>query len=162
MDNLRSEETSAALHWAQNIRLIPSEQHPPNEERRVIDAVASIAVLATAVVWGATTRPGYPLSWTMFSGSSKAFLWLRKQPARRFASTDDLHLTPDSHYLLEADLQRLAAAGALPPLEGLIVGSRGSWKVTFDADAGLRTERIDPEDDLAQLAAALRRECPQR
>jgi hypothetical protein len=138
------------------------EQHAFVEGRRVISAIAAVTVLAIAVVWGATARPGRPFSWTMFSGSSKAFLWLGVGPARRLASMDDLHLTPDSHYLLEGDLQRLAAAGALPALDGLIVGSRGSWKVACDGDGRLHTEPIDPDDDLAQLAAALRRACPQR
>jgi hypothetical protein len=127
----------------------------------VIDAVAWGVVLATAVVWGATTRPGRPFAWTMFCGSSKAFLWLGEQPPRRLASTADLHLTPDSHYLLERDLRRLADAGTLPALDGLILGSRGSWTVAHDGEGGLRTEPVDPDDELAQLACALRRACPQ-
>jgi hypothetical protein len=128
----------------------------------VIDAVASGVVLVTAVVWGAMTRPGRPFSWTMFCGSSKAFLWLREQPPRRLALTDDLHLTPDSHYLLERDLRRLAEAGTLPALDGLILGSRGSWTVACDGEGGLRTDPVDPDDELVQLASALRRACPQR
>ena len=127
----------------------------------MIDAVASGVVLAAAVLWGATASPGRPFSWTMFSGSSKAFLWLREQPPR-LASTDDLHLTPDSHYLLQRDLQRLAEAGALPALDGVIVGSRGSWAVACDGEGDLRTDPVDPEDELAHLASALRRACPQR
>jgi hypothetical protein len=98
----------------------------------------------------------------MFCGSSKAFLWLGEQWPPRWALTDDLHLTPDSHYLLKRDLQHLAEAGALPVLDGMIVGSRGSWTVTCDGEGGLRTERMDAEDELVQLAAALRRACPQR
>jgi hypothetical protein len=77
------------------------------------------------------------------------------------ATTDDLHLTPDSHYLMERDLQRLAQAGALPALDGMILGSRGSWTVAWDGKEGLRTQRIDPDDELVQLAWALRA-CPQR
>jgi hypothetical protein len=127
----------------------------------VIDAVASVVVLAIAVVWGAMARPGLPFSWTMFCGSSKAFLWLREQSSGRWALTDDLHVTPDSHYLLERDLQRLAEAGALPALDGMIVGSRGSWTVACDGEGVLRTERMDPDDELVQLASALRA-CPQR
>jgi hypothetical protein len=126
----------------------------------MIGVFASVA-LAVAVVWGARARPGRPFSWTMFSGSSKAFLWLREQPPR-LASTDDLRLTPDSHYLLERDLQRLAEAGALPALDGLILGSRGSWTVACDGEGGLRTELVDPDDELMHLASALRRSCPQR
>ncbi|HEV7806171.1 MAG TPA: hypothetical protein VGO80_10145 [Solirubrobacteraceae bacterium] len=128
----------------------------------MIEAFASLVVLATAVVWGVMARPGRPFSWTMFSGSSKAFLWLCEQPPGRSATTDDLHLTPDSHYLLERDLQRLAEARSLPALDGLIVGSLGSWTVTCDGEGGLRTEPVDPDDELVQLALALRRACPQR
>ena len=127
----------------------------------MIDAVASGVALATAVAWGALASPGRPFSWTMFSGSSKAFLWLRERPPRP-ASTDDLHVTPDSHYLLERDLQRLAAAGELPALDGVIVGSRGSWMVACDGEGGLRAEPLDPDDELVQLAATLRRACPPR
>lgn len=127
----------------------------------MIEAVASVVVLALAVVWGAIARPGRPFSWTMFCGSSKAFLWLREYPSGRLALPDDLHLTPDSHYLLERDLQRLAEAGALPALDGMIVGSRGSWTVACDGKGRLRTERIDSDDELVQLASALRA-CPQR
>lgn len=126
----------------------------------MIDAFAA-AVLVIAVVWGATARPGQPFSWTMFSGSSKAFLWLREQP-QRTASTDDLHLTPDSHYLLERDLQRLAEAAALPALDGVIVGSRGSWTVASDSEGDLSTQPVDRDDELVHLASALRRACPQR
>jgi hypothetical protein len=122
----------------------------------VIEAVAAL-VLTAAVIWGATVAPGRPFSWTMYSGSSKTFLWLSDQPARLWASTDALRLTPDSHYLLEADLRRLAADGELPAVDGLIVGSRGSWKVACDADRGLQTERISRDEDLAELVAALRR-----
>ncbi len=125
----------------------------------MIDAVASGVLLATAVAWGALTSPGRPFSWTMFSGSSKAFLWLDERPPR-LASPDDLHLTPDSHYLLERDLQRLAETGELPALDGVIVGSRGSCTVASDGEAGLRTEPLDPGDELVQLASALRRACP--
>lgn len=124
--------------------------------------IAAAVVLAAAVVWGATAKPGRPFSWTMFSGSSKAFLWLREQPPRRLATTDLLHLTPDSHYLLERDLQHLAEAQALPALDGAIIGSRGSWTVACDGDAGLRTERMGPDDELEQLVSALRRACPPR
>ena len=127
----------------------------------MIEAVASVVVVAIAVVWGAMARPGRPFSWTMFCGSSKAFLSLRDQPAGRSASPVDLRLTPDSHYLLERDLQRLAEAGALPALDGMIVGSRGSWTVASDGQGGLRTERMGPDDELVRLAAALRA-CPQR
>ncbi len=131
----------------------------------MIDAVASVVVLVLAVVWGATARPGRPFSWTMFCGSSKAFLWLREQPpssSSRLALTDDLHLTPDSHYLLEHDLRHLAEAGTLPALDGVIVGSRGSWTVSWDGVRGLRTERMDADDELVALASALRRACPPR
>ncbi len=128
----------------------------------MITTIVELAALAMAVVWGVTARPGRPFSWTMFSGSSKAFLWLRDGSRRRLASTDDLHLTPDSHYLLESDLKQLAQAGALPVLDGLILGSRGSWKVACDTDARLCTEHVDPDDELAQLVAVLRQACPPR
>ncbi len=127
----------------------------------MIETVASIVVLAIAVARGAMARPGRPFTWTMFSGSSKAFLWLREGPSGRSALPDDLRLTPDSHYLLERDLERLAEAGALPALDGAIVGSRGSCTMACDSNGRLRTERIDPDDELAALAAALRA-CPQR
>jgi hypothetical protein len=127
----------------------------------VIEAVA-VLVLAAAVIWGATATPGRPYSWTMYSGSSKAFLWLADQPVRSCATTDALRLTPDSHYLREADLRRLAADGELPAVDGLIIGSHGSWKVVCNADTGLHTERLSRDEDLAELAAALRRTaCPQ-
>jgi hypothetical protein len=126
----------------------------------VIDIVAAVLLVA-AVVGGVLAKPGRPFSWTMFCGSSKAFVWLRERPPR-LASTDDLHLTPDSHYLLERDLQRLAEVGALPALDGVIVGSRGSWAAACDGEGVLRTEPMDPDDELTQLASALRRACPRR
>ena len=118
----------------------------------MITSIVAVAALAMAVVWGVAAPPGRPFSWTMFSGSSKALLWLRDGSRRRLASTDDLHLTPDSYYLLESDLKQLARAGALPVLDGLILGSRGSWKVACDTDARLCTEHIKPGDELARAA----------
>jgi hypothetical protein len=127
----------------------------------VIEAVAPVVVLVLAVARGATARPGSPFSWTMFCGSSKAFLSLRERPSGQSVLPDDLRLTPDSHYLLERDLRRLAEAGALPALDGVIVGSRGSFTVSCDGEGRLRTERMGPDDELARLALALRA-CPRR
>ncbi len=121
----------------------------------MIEAIAAL-VLTAAVIWGATATPGRPFTWTMYSGSSKAFLWRADQPGGPWASLDDLHLTPDSHYLLKDDLRHLAADGALPGVDGLIVGSRGSWKVTCDAESGLQTQRVSRDDDVTELATALR------
>jgi hypothetical protein len=116
----------------------------------------ALAVVAGFVCWGAFAPPGRPFSWTMFSGSSKAFLWTRGEPGR-WMSTDDLGLTPDAHYLLEADLRRLADDG-LPPLEGLIVGSRGTRMVSCDGPGyPLVSEPLARDDGPARLAAALRR-----
>lgn len=126
----------------------------------MIEAAAALALVA-GVVWGVAARPGLPFSWTMFSGSSKAFLWLDEPRQSHVATPDELRLTPDSHYLLAADLERLAEAGALPALHGLVVGSRGSRRVAYDASLGLRSGPVERDDDLAELVAALRRHaCP--
>jgi hypothetical protein len=119
--------------------------------------LAALVVLAASVVWGATSTPGRPFSWTMFSGSSKGFLWMRGDGGSHWADIDELHLAPDAHYLREADLRRLAEDG-LPALDGLIVGSSGSWTVAHDGGGhALRAEPIAREEDLARLAATLRR-----
>ena len=118
--------------------------------------LVALAVLVVAVVWGAAIAPGRRFSWAMYSGSSKAFLWLRGEPVARWAAMDDLGLVPEAHYLREVDLGVLAAE-SLPALDGFIVGTRGSVSVTHDADAGLVTEIIDGDEVLAHLATALRR-----
>ncbi len=120
----------------------------------------SLALLALAglVVWGVTAAPGRPFTWTMFSGSSKPFLWTRSPDGSAlWATTDALGLAPDAHYLRAPDLPHLADAG-LPALDGFIIGSRGSWTVAHDgATGGLVVEPLSRDDDLARLAAALRR-----
>ena len=124
--------------------------------------LVALAVLAVFVVWGATIDPRRPFSWAMFSGSSKGFLWLRGDPVSRWASVDDLRLAPAAHYLRESDLRALVDEG-VPPLDGLIVGTRGSLTVTYDPAEGIVTKTIDGDDVLLHLAAALRRyECPRR
>lgn len=94
----------------------------------------------------------------MYSGSSKALLHVREGDGSRPATHDELGLSPDAHYLLEAHLRAMAESGGLPTLDGMIVGSRGSWTVSYDgAGATLRTSSIAYGADLEQLAAELRR-----
>jgi hypothetical protein len=117
----------------------------------------SVAVLAAAVAWGALRAPGRPFSWTMFSGSSKAFLWTAGDGGRpRLATHDELRLAPDAHYLRATDLRELAQSG-LPPLNGLIVASSGSCVVSHNAAGGLDLAPLGPGDDVPCLVAALRR-----
>ncbi len=124
--------------------------------------VVALVVLAVWVVWGATMAPGRRYSWSMFSGSSKAFLWLRDERAARWATMDELRLGPQAHYLRESDLRLLAQEG-LPALDGLVVGTRGSCTVSLDETEGLVTEPLERDEALAALAAALRRyECPRK
>ena len=106
---------------------------------RVLWTVALMAF----VVWGATSAPGHPFSWTMYSGSSKAFLWLGEGQSVHVAAYEELHLAPDNHYLSVTDLQKLVAErGDLPPLgtlQGFVIGSKGSWLFTSNADSGRLT-----------------------
>jgi hypothetical protein len=124
-------------------------------------AFIAFAVLAAWVAWGATIAPGRRFSWAMYSGSSKAFLWLR-EPVARWATMDELRLGPQAHYLRESDL-RLIVQDGLPALDGLIVGTRASASVAYDGAGGLVTQPLERDEVLAALAAALRRyECPPR
>lgn len=124
--------------------------------------LVAVVVLVAWVVWGATIAPGRRFSWAMYSGSSKAFLWLRGEPAAHWATMDELRLGPQAHYVRESDLRLLVREG-LPALDGLIVGTRGSLTVAHDGGEGLVTEPLERDEALAALAAALRRyECPRR
>ena len=118
-----------------------------------------VAVLVAFVAWGATTRPGQPFSWTMYSGSSKAFLWPETDASSHLASYESLRLAPDSHYLREADLRRLLAEAEAPPgVHGLIIGSRTSWSVATEVDPHhLATVALAEHAALPELAEALRR-----
>lgn len=125
----------------------------------MIELVA-LVVLVISAAWGVTATPDRRLTWAMYSGSSKAFLWLRGERAR-WASMDELRLVPEAFYLREADLELLAQEG-LPALDGLIVGTRGSLTVACDAIEGLVTTPVQGDEALVLLAAAIRRyECPQ-
>jgi hypothetical protein len=125
--------------------------------------LAALTLLVVSVLWGATARPGRPFTWTMFSGSSKAFVHICEEHGARPATIDDLKLSPDSHYLLEVDLRRIAETG-LPALQGVIVGSRGSFSVRCEGPGfPLVSEPVAAGEDLELLAAALRRyACPRR
>jgi hypothetical protein len=122
--------------------------------------LGGLAVLLIGVLWGAIATPGLPFTWTMYSGSSKALLHIRHRDGSRPATQDELGLSPEAHYLLEAHLRAMAesSAPALPALDGMIVGSRGSWTVSYDgAGTTLHTSAIAYGEDLEQLAAELRR-----
>lgn len=116
--------------------------------------------MLVGLLWGVTAVPGRPFTWTMYSGSSKALLHIRHGDGSHPATTDELGLSPDAHYLLETHLRALADSSppTLPALDGMIVGSRGSWTVSYDgAGATLHTSAIAYGEDLEQLAAMLRR-----
>lgn len=103
--------------------------------------------LTAFVVWGVTTAPGRPFSWTMYSGSSKAFLWIGEGQDVHVAAYEELCLAPDNHYLSVADLRRLVAERGRPPslhgLQGFVIGSRGGWIVTSaDGSGRLRWGRL--------------------
>lgn len=122
--------------------------------------LGGLAALLLGVLWGVTATPGRPFTWTMYSGSSKALLHIRHGDGTRPAKPSELGLSPDAHYLLEAHLRAIADAvpPALPALDGMIVGSRGSWTVSYDGPGTtLHTAPIAYGDDLEQLSAALRR-----
>ena len=89
--------------------------HEQAQGQATVIGLALVVVLVACVAWGATTRPGRPFSWTMYSGSSKAFLWTETDASPHVASYESLRLAPDSHYLSEADLRRLLAEAEAPP-----------------------------------------------
>jgi len=133
--------------------------HEQAQGQATVIGLALVVVLVACVAWGATTRPGRPFSWTMYSGSSKAFLWTETDASLHVASYESLRLAPDSHYLSEADLRRLLAEAEAPPgLHGLIIGSRTSWSVATGADPHcLASVALAEHAALPELAEALRR-----
>ena len=119
--------------------------------------VVGFALFAAFVTWGVARVPGRPFSWTMFTGSSKPFLWVGDAGASRAAGTEELGLAPDAHYLLPGDLETLVDGNTVAPFEGLILGTRGSWSVAYSPSVGLTKTTLPPDDDLRALAEALRR-----
>jgi len=118
--------------------------------------------LAAFVAWGATVKPGRPFSWTMYSGSSKAFLWIGEGKGRHVARYEELRLAPDNHYLSVADLQALVSGRSdLDSLQGFVIGSHGSWFVTNEAEPGRlawrRLSELPANGDLLALSKALGR-----
>lgn len=115
-------------------------------------------LLVAFVVWGWRAEPGKPFSWAMFSGSSKGFLFAGTGESQRIPTFEELRLAPDSHYLLLPDLGALMAEPTAPqPLDGLIVGTRGSWAVELeDHEQGPVVRQLRPGEDMTQLVNALR------
>lgn len=125
----------------------------------------AMTLLLLFVIWGATTDPGRPFSWAMYSGSSKAFFWIDVDGCPRVPSHDELRLAPDSHYLSLSDLRRVVNERGTPvPLRGLIIGSGGNWLVAYDGDQQrLSSASLTGGEELDLLVAALRRcECQER
>src|SRR5437867_4008548 len=99
-----------------------------SEGRTSMAKVLWTVALAAFVAWGATVKPGRPFSWTMYSGSSKAFLWIGEGKGRHVARYEELRLAPDNHYLSVADLQALVSGRSdLDSLQGFVIGSHGRW-----------------------------------
>ncbi len=115
-------------------------------------------LLLGSVVWGATIVPGRAFSWAMFSGSSKPFLWTAVDGVTRVPTFEELRLAPDSHYLVLADLHELVGEPGFPvPLHGLIIGTRGSWRVELGGgEVGLTERPVPPGDELTVLADTVR------
>jgi hypothetical protein len=125
--------------------------------------IVALGLLLLFVVWGATRPPGRPFSWTMFSGSSKAFLWEPGERGPRFTGADELRLAPDAHYLSPAELDRLCAGSRVPiRVEGLVISSWGNWFVSNEGDPRhIRVAPLQRDRALALLAARLKQlECP--
>jgi hypothetical protein len=70
---------------------------------------------------------------------------------------DEMRLAPDSHSLSLPDLCRLIdEGGVFIPVQGLIIGSRGSWQVAYDG-ARLSSTPVPEGEELGLLAEALQR-----
>jgi hypothetical protein len=117
-----------------------------------------LAALAAFVVWGATISPHRRFSWAMYSGSTKAFLWITGEDGPRPARPEDLRLSPDNHLLTLPDLARILDDGPAPPLQGLIIGYTGNYFVRYDPARPhqLARARLPPGAELDRLADALR------
>ncbi|HWN35210.1 MAG TPA: hypothetical protein VNP03_20830 [Pseudonocardia sp.] len=117
-----------------------------------------LLALAVFVAWGATISPRRRFSWAMYSGSTKAFLWITKGDTPQPARPEDLRLSPDNHLLTLPDLARILDDGPAPPLRGLIIGYTGNYLVAYDpARPGhLARATLPPGTELDRLADALR------
>lgn len=121
--------------------------------------IVLLVLLVGFILWGATTKPGRPFSWTMYSGSSKPFLWTASEAGWVLATPARLGLAPDTGYLTVADLQRFLAESTVPQrIEGFIIGSRGSFIVASGDDPRhLVASPLEQGTELALLVSRLRR-----
>lgn len=117
-----------------------------------------LLALAVFVAWGATVSPRRRFSWAMYSGSTKAFLWITEGDTPRPARPEDLRLSPDNHLLTLSDLARILDDGPAPPLRGLIIGYTGNYLVAYDPARPHQLARatLPPGTELDRLADALR------
>ena len=121
--------------------------------------VVGFALFVAFVTWGVVRVPGRPFSWTMFTGSSKPFLWVGDARASRAGGTEELGLAPDAHYLLPGDLETLVRRDHGGPVR------RAHSRYPGKLERGLQPLRrahhdapsARPDDDLRALAEALRR-----
>ncbi|HEY1971166.1 MAG TPA: hypothetical protein VGH89_24640 [Pseudonocardia sp.] len=124
--------------------------------------LVALLALAGFVTYGATISPRRRFSWAMYSGSTKALLWVTGADGPRPARLDELGLAPDNHFLTVPDLARVLAKTKFPlPLEGVIIGYTGDHAVRYDPT--LRRLFVTPTtgNSLENLSEVLRRlSCP--
>jgi hypothetical protein len=124
----------------------------------IAETVAAL-LLVPFIAWGAWTHPHRAFSWGMYSQSSKGFLWTSAGGVPRVPSHHELRLDPASHFLTLPTLKRLLTeADPAIPLEGLIIGSAGGYRVRYDPDRRrLSITPLPPETQLTALHSELRR-----
>lgn len=117
-----------------------------------------LLALAAFVAWGAMISPRRRFSWAMYSGSTKAFLWITGEEGPRPARPEDLRLSPENHLLTVPDLARVLDEGAAPALGGLIIGYTGNYVVRYDPARPHQLARAElpAGAELDRLSAALR------
>jgi hypothetical protein len=124
-----------------------------------IGEIIATLLLIPFVVWGAWTHPHRAFSWGMYSQSSKGFLWTDTDDITRVPSHWELQLDPASHFLTLPTLKRLLSeTHPVIPLEGLIIGSAGGYRIHYDPeDRRLAITPLTPGTELTALHAELRR-----
>lgn len=118
----------------------------------------TLLALAGFVAYGAVISPRRRFSWAMYSGSTKALLWVRDADGPRPIRLDELGLAPDNHFLTVPDLARLLAKTRFPlAVEGLITSHAGDQPVRYDPT--LRRLVVTPPttNGVDTLAETLRR-----